>query len=469
MNPAPADLHHPIRRQSDKPNKLAVLLGTTLLLIGTGVSADRPVCVDPASDSDGDGWGWENNQSCVVESTGNTGSGTGNGDNSGSGSGPVVNGRPICALTDSDADGDGWGWENNQSCIVSDDSTDAGGGDTGDGGNSDGGNGDSGSGDGGNTDDSGRPFCVNDDSDPDGDGWGWENNLTCVVGEPASGGAGDGTGDNGDGGGDGSNGGGGVTPDSGIIFEQDFEIASEGLYQADQLNEDWNNPYWHLGFDQGRVEITVDEDNGNVMQVRFPAGGYGSSGATAFLTDVHFAMGLPESYDELYIRYDMKFRDGFEFVKGGKLPGLCGSDLNNTPTSGCNTGGGIPTGYDGWSARGMWRENGALENYLYHSGQSSHYGDDRLWNIDAETDRWYTVQHRVVMNSIGNADGIVQAWVDGTMVLDANDIEYRKIESIGINLFYFSTFFGGNDPSWAPDTDQYMYFDNFVISTEPQN
>ena len=57
---------------------------------------------------------------------------------------------PICASAASDPDKDGWGWENNMSCIVQTSST-------------------------------GYPTCVSASSDPDGDGWGWENNKSCVV------------------------------------------------------------------------------------------------------------------------------------------------------------------------------------------------------------------------------------------------------------------------------------------------
>lgn len=59
---------------------------------------------------------------------------------------------PTCNSSASDPDGDGWGWENNQSCIVS-----------------------TGGGSGG------YPTCSNASSDPDGDGWGWENNQSCIV------------------------------------------------------------------------------------------------------------------------------------------------------------------------------------------------------------------------------------------------------------------------------------------------
>jgi len=257
--------------------------------------------------------------------------------------------------------------------------------------------------------------------------------------------------------------------DSPVVYQQDFESAVDGLYQSDQLNESWNKPFWHLGFDQGRVQIVSDATRGQTMQVTFPAGAYGSNGASAFLSDVQFGMELPKTYDELYLSYDMKFDDDFEFVLGGKLPGLCGANSDSALTEGCNTGGGKPNGYDGWSARGMWRVDGALEHYTYHAGQQNYWADSLLWNVKAKRGTWHRVQHRVVLNTVGARDGILEAWVDGKKVLSNKQLEYRKTESVGINLFYFSTFFGGNDSSWAPKTDQILYFDNFVISTEKTN
>lgn len=58
---------------------------------------------------------------------------------------------PTCAQTDSDPDNDGWGWENNQSCRV------------------------------GPVSEPEYPRCESSNSDPDGDGWGWENNQSCRV------------------------------------------------------------------------------------------------------------------------------------------------------------------------------------------------------------------------------------------------------------------------------------------------
>ena len=64
---------------------------------------------------------------------------------------------PVCLSASSDADGDGYGWENNDSCIVAAPAAS------------------------GSSSSGGLPVCLSADSDPDGDGFGWENNDSCRV------------------------------------------------------------------------------------------------------------------------------------------------------------------------------------------------------------------------------------------------------------------------------------------------
>ncbi len=441
-----------------------ITIAAIAMLHATPSSANAPICLLSDSDSDGDGWGWENNQSCVTSN--NSASSTV--EIATSDSEQRASRHPLCVDANTDPDGDGWGWEDNQSCrievttqsvVAANENADA----------------------------PSAPalaaetraaaddaefldiinglyrgttqICSSRSSDIDGDGWGFEFHNSCkvIAGYVAPGSVPQFAPD------------GNTTEQAiGVVYQQDFNTADIGLYQADQLNNDWQAPNWHLGFDQGRVSIVdTDGSRGNAMQVTYPAGRYGAGGASAFLSDVQFGMKLPETYEELYVAYDIRFAEGFDFVKGGKLPGLCGSDINQAPNTGCNTGGGYPSGYDGWSARGMWREDGILENYVYHASQRNFYGDDEFWDVSATPGVWHRVQHRVVLNTPGQKNGILEAWFDGTKVLSLKNLEYRKTNTIGINLFYFSTFFGGNDASWAPSTDQTMNFDNFVLSTDP--
>ncbi|MFD3663028.1 cellulase family glycosylhydrolase [Streptomyces sp. NPDC058659] len=89
----------------------------------------------------------------------------GGGGGGGDTGGTAPNGYPYCANGSSDPDGDGWGWENNRSCVVRGSAADTG----------------SGGGDTGGTAPNGYPYCANGSTDPDGDGWGWENSRSCVV------------------------------------------------------------------------------------------------------------------------------------------------------------------------------------------------------------------------------------------------------------------------------------------------
>ena len=138
--------------------------------------------------------------------------------------------------------------------------------------------------------------------------------------------------------------------------------------------------------------------------------------------------------------YRVRFEDGFDFVKGGKLPGLIGGTGN--------TGGNRPNGSDGWSGRMMWRRGGDAVQYVYHPDQPGIYGEDFRWERRFEPGRWHTVEHRFVMNDPRKHDGILQAWFDGQEALYVDDLRFRDVDSFAIDQFYTSTFFGGGDSTW---------------------
>jgi len=69
------------------------------------------------------------------------------------------------------------------------------------------------------------------------------------------------------------------------------------------------------------------------------------------------------------------------------------------------------------------------------------------------------------MNTPREKDGIIQAWLNGIKVLDRENIRFRDVENLSIDTDYFSTFFGGGDTSWAATKDEFIYFDDFIIST----
>ena len=115
----------------------------------------------------------------------------------------------------------------------------------------------------------------------------------------------------------------------------------------------------------------------------------------------------------------------------------------------------------------MWRRSGDAVQYVYHPDQPGIYGEDFPWSRRFLPGRWHTVEHRIVMNTPGLHDGVLQTWFDASQALDVDSLRFRDVGNFAIDQFYLSTFFGGGDPSWAPAKDEYVSFDDFVISTAP--
>ncbi|MFI8992503.1 polysaccharide lyase [Streptomyces sp. NPDC053542] len=160
--------------------------------------------------------------------------------------------------------------------------------------------------------------------------------------------------------------------------------------------------------------------------------------------------------DSLHLRYYLRFPKGFDFVKGGKLPGLYGGSV---------TGGRrIPDGENGLSTRYMWRRKGRGEVYAYLPTSVEHGTSLGRGKWKWPTGRWTCVEQAVRLNTPDEDNGSVEVFLDGRRVLREDELKFRTSEKLQIEGVFFSTFFGGSDPSWAtPDAD-YADFAAFAVS-----
>ena len=212
------------------------------------------------------------------------------------------------------------------------------------------------------------------------------------------------------------------------------------------------------GFDN--LEIRSDDVFDQVLRVYYPEGSASPSvsrqndvslGGAQFYADL-----FVPPHDELRLSYYVKFAEGFDFVKGGKLPGLFGG-------AGAS-GGSIPDGSDGFSTRLMWRTEGEGEVYAYLP-TSERFGtsiDRGAWQF--EPGIWYKLDQEVILNTPDVADGEIRLWVNDTLVIEQTEIMFRTADSLQIDGIFFSTFFGGGDPSWATPQDTYVDFANFSVT-----
>ncbi len=103
------------------------------------------------------------------------------------------------------------------------------------------------------------------------------------------------------------------------------------------------------------------------------------------------------------------------------------------------------------------------------------YGEDLFWAYPDYTQnqtkryftpgQWHSVKTRIIINTPGEFDGRVTSWFDGGLGLDSV-VRYRAEgnTTFAVDKFLFSTFFGGGDDTWATTKDEYIYFDDFIIS-----
>lgn len=191
-------------------------------------------------------------------------------------------------------------------------------------------------------------------------------------------------------------------------------------------------------------------DTSNVLNIVFPAGKYGPA-----TTGYNFQAKLTSTATKT-LSYDVKFASDYDFVKGGKLPGLAG---------GVGVSGGNPAnGTNGYSARMMWRTGGRLVSYVYHVNQASQYGDDFTWNTVISKAVWHNIKMTISLNTVGQSNGIIKGFFDGVEVFSKSDFKFRTIEALKVDLLYFNTFFGGDDNTWAPTKDEKLAIRNLIIN-----
>ena len=242
-----------------------------------------------------------------------------------------------------------------------------------------------------------------------------------------------------------------------------FNNEKLGIVDEEIINRLFNNPPKIVGVKEGLCSIAKDPLNEKlkVLKVKYP-------GKIIQESKTRWRLVFNKSFESATVTYRVMFPVGFEFVRGGKLPGFYGG---TAPRGGMKSDAG-----DGFTARIMWRENGEIFQYMYwvERKKEKNWGDDLPW-IDIDGDmqpfkftlgQWHTLTTRIVMNTPGNNDGSITSWFDGKLALSTISTFRAEGMNYGIDSFMFTTFFGGNDLTWAPKKDEYVYFGDINIELE---
>ncbi len=254
-----------------------------------------------------------------------------------------------------------------------------------------------------------------------------------------------------------------ITIASSLAYGQDsypLEIplsGAAGLYDVTRWKQDWPGCKFEDGISEGRVSV-IQLSQRNWLRVTCKAKSIGPEKG-----GIGWRKPIPPT-DRVELAYWVNFSKDFEFVKGGKLPGLCGG-----PES--VTGGNPADGSNGFSARFMWRADGRGEAYLYHLDQPDRYGESLPFPDDFQFPKGqpFLLVMRVGMNEIDGEDGSFEAWVqvgdeEARKVVHRDNLRWRTNESIHVDSLLCQVFYGGNDLSWAPTKDCTVDLSGFQLS-----
>jgi hypothetical protein len=254
--------------------------------------------------------------------------------------------------------------------------------------------------------------------------------------------------------------------------DQGIETHSDVHLFSDFETADWGSD-WTFGYDASTLETVVSDSErlfapfqGTALRVEIPEGAN-----TGMSMGYDFADEIGQEPEEIYFRYYLRISDDWETTYGGKMPGISG-------TYGRAGWGGRPSdGTNGWSARGSFDlmpppgnplgEMVPLGHYVYHADMEGIYGDVDLWQNDyrgyLEKNRWYCIEQYLQMNTPGQNDGILRAWVDGRLAYERTDWRWRDVDTLKIERIWMNVYHGG---SATPDQDVHLYIDNVVIAKQ---
>ncbi|KAF8878949.1 polysaccharide lyase family 14 protein [Infundibulicybe gibba] len=178
---------------------------------------------------------------------------------------------------------------------------------------------------------------------------------------------------------------------------------------------------------------------------------------------------------EAVMSYRMMLQEGWEWRKGGKLPGIFGGVGDSSYSC---TGGTQHERCECFNLRPMWRSESVAELYAYlpltdenesvllavppASKSNGNYGisvGQDSFRFDVAVGQWVSMAFRVKLNTTGKYDGEIQLWVDGRSVINVGGVSLCDSADIGrIKGMHFQTFFGGHTEEWASPRDQRAWF-----------
>lgn len=167
----------------------------------------------------------------------------------------------------------------------------------------------------------------------------------------------------------------------------------------------------------GNAEIVPEGPGGAALQVKLATVNQDETGGAQRSNGVHFRWspaGIGQAHSAC-LMYSVWLPKDFAFNSGGLLPGIVGG------TSAAANGDAGQNGRFGTRIR--WRRDGGAELAVASTG--SGYLPAGRRSFPLERGKWTRFEQEIVLNTPGQADGMVRMWVDGQLKAQAEKLSLR--------------------------------------------
>lgn len=116
------------------------------------------------------------------------------------------------------------------------------------------------------------------------------------------------------------------------------------------------------------------------------------------------------------LAYTMHLPAGFLIGQGGRLPGLQVTDF------------GAEDADASFAVRPRWLREGPVHVFAEPAAGEAVMHPNMKPSLELPRGRWAAVEQETVLNTPGQADGVVRMWVDGVLAYERNGLTLRKSE-----------------------------------------
>jgi hypothetical protein len=252
-----------------------------------------------------------------------------------------------------------------------------------------------------------------------------------------------------------------------IIYQNNFDGSPLGPYTEVQANKEFPNLDRFSNFKTSNIQIIEGSEafSGRSLKVEIVHHSHPNASQVA----LHYR--LPGGgYDDVYTSYMFTTSPNFKTEAGGKLAALAGSEYATYYLSGrCLS--------DGEFNSKPHLGGAGAHNYTFHYAMRERCAGGVGFWWDGSKGRnkrtgpvlnnahgtWHHIEFRIKVNTPGQADGILQTWYDGELVLSNTSMEWRKTGAHNVERAKLQAFTSGRDA--IKERGQFIYYDNYVVST----